>query len=94
MALVFPNSPTLNQRVTTGGREFEWNGSAWVLVGSGVPGVSAIYSTTDPSLTTSLAVGTMWVDSDEVYTGFNPNDFILRSEASNDQIVLASQIFG
>jgi hypothetical protein len=38
MSLAFPSSPTINQRVTTGGRTYEWNGQAWDLVGSGIVG--------------------------------------------------------
>jgi hypothetical protein len=38
MSLTFPSSPTLNQTTTTGGRQYRWNGQAWELVGSGIPG--------------------------------------------------------
>lgn len=38
MALSFPGSPTNGQQVTTGGRTYEWNGQAWILVGSGIAG--------------------------------------------------------
>lgn len=40
MALSFPTGPTLGQQVTTGGRTYEWNGQAWTLVGSGIPGAT------------------------------------------------------
>jgi len=38
MALTFPQSPTLYQQVTTGGRTYRWNGEAFELVGNGVAG--------------------------------------------------------
>lgn len=40
MSLTFPSSPTLNQETTTGGRTYKWNGQAWELVGSGIPGAT------------------------------------------------------
>jgi hypothetical protein len=83
MPLSFPNSPTLNQRVTTGGRVYEWNGSAWVLVGTGVPGVTAIYQDADPSTTTTLAAGTIWVESDVVASALNTNDYVLKSDVES-----------
>lgn len=83
MALSFPNSPTINQRVTTGGRQFEWNGSAWTLVGSGVPGVTAIYQATDPSLTTTLPAGSIWIESDVAVTTVNSNDYVLKSDVES-----------
>ena len=38
MSLTFPSSPALNDETTTGGRTYKWNGQAWELVGSGIPG--------------------------------------------------------
>jgi hypothetical protein len=83
MPLVFPNSPTLNQRVTTGGRIYEWNGSAWTLVGSGVPGVTAIYQATDPTLTDNLPAGAIWVESDVAASALNTNDYVLKSDVES-----------
>jgi hypothetical protein len=38
MPLTFPTSPALSDETTTGGRTYRWNGEAWELVGSGIPG--------------------------------------------------------
>jgi hypothetical protein len=38
MPLTFPQSPTLYQQATTGGRTYQWNGEAWEIVGNGVAG--------------------------------------------------------
>lgn len=38
MSLTFPTGPVLNDETTTGGRTYRWNGQAWELVGSGIPG--------------------------------------------------------
>jgi hypothetical protein len=40
MSLTFPSSPALNDETTTGGRTYKWNGQAWELVGSGIPGAT------------------------------------------------------
>lgn len=40
MALTFPNNPSNGQQASTGGRVWAWNGDAWKLVGSGIPGVT------------------------------------------------------
>jgi Collagen triple helix repeat (20 copies). len=40
MSLTFPTGPAVNDEVTTGGRVYRWNGQAWELVGSGIPGAT------------------------------------------------------
>jgi hypothetical protein len=38
MTLTFPESPSINDETTTGGRTYLWNGQGWELVGSGIAG--------------------------------------------------------
>jgi len=38
MATNFPNSPTIGQHITTDGVTREWNGVAWISVGSTMVG--------------------------------------------------------
>jgi hypothetical protein len=40
MSLTFPTGPSVNDETTTGGRTYKWNGQAWELVGSGIPGAT------------------------------------------------------
>jgi hypothetical protein len=49
MSLTFPSSPTLGQQTTTGGRTYEWNGQAWILVGSGIAGPTGVTGPTGAS---------------------------------------------
>jgi hypothetical protein len=45
----FPNSPSIGQRVTTDGVVREWNGVAWVSVGSTVVGPTGPTGPTGPA---------------------------------------------
>jgi hypothetical protein len=49
MTLTFPESPTIGQRTTTGGRTYEWNGEAWDLVGGGFAGPQGPLGPTGPN---------------------------------------------
>lgn len=49
MTITFPESPTIGQRTTTGGRTYEWNGQAWDLVGSGIAGATGPLGPTGPN---------------------------------------------
>ena len=42
MAIDFPNSPTLNEVFTVGGRSWQWNGSVWGLYAAGLQGIQGI----------------------------------------------------
>jgi hypothetical protein len=48
MPLTFPQSPTLYQQATTGGRTYQWNGEAWEIVGNGVAGPTGPSGPTGP----------------------------------------------
>ena len=49
MTITFPESPTIGQRTTTGGRTYEWNGQAGDLVGSGIAGATGPLGPTGPN---------------------------------------------
>ena len=40
MALSFPNSPSLNDVYTYGGKSWQWNGNYWISINYGQQGVS------------------------------------------------------
>lgn len=68
MALTFPSSPTLGQQTTTGGRTYEWNGQAWILVGSGIAGPTG---PTGDAYTNVVTTPTA-LESGATVTGYNP----------------------
>ena len=45
MALSFPNSPTLNDIHSHGGKSWQWNGAMWVAINAGVQGPQGIQGT-------------------------------------------------
>ena len=49
MTLTFPETPTIGERATTGGRVYEWNGQAWDLVGGGFQGPQGPLGPTGPN---------------------------------------------
>lgn len=57
MALNFPDSPTLHQQFTAGGRTWVWNGSAWVAY----RGTSTV--TAQNSAPSAPAAGSMWFNT-------------------------------
>lgn len=54
MSLSFPTAPTSGQQVSTGGRVYQWNGQAFILVGSGIAGPTGV---TGPAGAASTVTG-------------------------------------
>ena len=44
MPLDFPNSPSVNDTYTSGTRSWQWNGTSWGLIASGIVGPSGDWS--------------------------------------------------
>jgi hypothetical protein len=57
MATNFPNSPTVGQRVTTDGVTREWNGVAWVSVGSTLVGPTGPTGPAGPGVPAGGTIG-------------------------------------
>ena len=91
MPLTFPSSPSLNDETTTGGRTYRWNGEAWELVGSGIPGPTGPTgaASTVPGPTGPLGAGVAIVgsvtgpaDLPTGYTGAVGDSYIVQDSGS------------
>lgn len=94
MPLDFPSSPTVNDKYSSGGRTWTWNGTTWTLDSYvGVVPAGAVD-------TTQLANSA--VTSDKIADGTIVNADVSATAAINttkitnwedDQVVLSSQVF-
>lgn len=91
MPLTFPSSPSLNDETTTGGRTYKWNGEAWELVGSGIPGptgptgaVSTVPGPTGPIGAGVAIVGSVTGPGDlpTGYTGSVGDSYIVQTNGN------------
>lgn len=75
MSLTFPTNPSPNDETTTGGRTYKWNGQAWELVGSGIPGPTGAASTvtgpTGASYTNEVTTPAV-LAANSTITGYDP----------------------
>ena len=69
MALNFPDSPTLNQAYSAGGKTWTFNGSRWVVLSAAAQPISALNDIQDVTITSVSSGqvvqwnGTAWVNA-------------------------------
>lgn len=85
MSLTFPTGPSVNDETTTGGRTYKWNGQAWELVGSGIPGATG---PTGAASTVTGPVGATGVEGPTGPTGlFGTSDVVTPTAFAADATI-------
>jgi phage-related tail fiber protein len=78
MAIDFPNSPTLNQKFSAGGNNWQWDGVAWNVLPGFIPPIASDVPPVNPS------VGQFW------WRGTNGRLYIYIDDGNSKQWVEAS----
>lgn len=89
MALDFPNSPSLNDTYTSSGRTWQWNGTAWEAVTTGISANSI--STTDLA---DNAVTTAKISNLNVTTAKIADENITAGKLATDAVTTAKILDG
>lgn len=94
MALDFPNSPSLNDTYTSSGRTWQWNGTVWEAVTTGISANSI--STTDladDAVTTAkisnLNVTTAKIADENITAGKLATDAVTTTKIQNSAVTVA-----